>query len=240
LALPPQGMRFSVIDVAAPGRSAHHPGITLEGVISGDRDNSSIGRNLREAGPRLPASTLIRTLDAAPGDHRARRHQLGRQALLPWQVRPTMEPGSFSRTEGSADAGQDPVVSRKCAHASVRHTSDQQHRAPGSPGEASCAATAPSGNLRVLHRGPLLEQAGLAESWRESPPAPAARQRLKPSEQDGALHPGPGGLGTATGRRWDGHTVFGSYEIVPPGELGRRAPREQAPRGSPCRGWSVG
>jgi len=38
LALAPQGMRFSVIviDVAAPGRSARHPGITPGGVICGD------------------------------------------------------------------------------------------------------------------------------------------------------------------------------------------------------------
>jgi hypothetical protein len=30
----------TVIDVAAPGRSAHHPGITPGGVIFGDRHNS--------------------------------------------------------------------------------------------------------------------------------------------------------------------------------------------------------
>jgi hypothetical protein len=30
-------------DVAAPGRSAHHPGITPGRVIRGERDNSSIG-----------------------------------------------------------------------------------------------------------------------------------------------------------------------------------------------------
>lgn len=50
LALPP-GMRFSVIviviDVAAPGRTAHHPTITPRGVICGDRDDSAITRNLR-------------------------------------------------------------------------------------------------------------------------------------------------------------------------------------------------
>ena len=55
-------MRFYVIviDVAAPGRSVHHLGITPGGVICGHRDNSAIGRNLR-AGPRLPARTLIRS-----------------------------------------------------------------------------------------------------------------------------------------------------------------------------------
>jgi len=31
---------FIVIDVAAPGRSVHHPGITPGRVICGDRDNS--------------------------------------------------------------------------------------------------------------------------------------------------------------------------------------------------------
>jgi hypothetical protein len=29
-------------DVAVPGRSAHHPGVTLGGVIYGDRDNSTV------------------------------------------------------------------------------------------------------------------------------------------------------------------------------------------------------
>jgi hypothetical protein len=36
-------------------------------VICGDRDNSSMGRSLRVAGSRAPASTLIRAADAAPG-----------------------------------------------------------------------------------------------------------------------------------------------------------------------------
>jgi len=62
-------MRFYVIviDVAAPGRSVHHLGITPGGVICGHRDNSAIGRNLRARAPRLPALTLIRTADARPG-----------------------------------------------------------------------------------------------------------------------------------------------------------------------------
>jgi hypothetical protein len=39
-------MRFSVIVIhgAAPGRFAHHPGVTSEGVICGHRDNSAIAR----------------------------------------------------------------------------------------------------------------------------------------------------------------------------------------------------
>ena len=36
-------------------------------------------------------------------------------------------------------------------------------------------------------------------------------------------------------RHWDGLAVVGS-EGVAPGGLGRRAPQEQAPQGSPCRG----
>ena len=44
---------------AAPGRCAHHPGITPGGVICGDRDNSPMGRGVRVAGPRVPAGTLI-------------------------------------------------------------------------------------------------------------------------------------------------------------------------------------
>jgi hypothetical protein len=35
-------------------------------VICGDRDNSSMGRGVRVAGLRVPASTLVRTADAAP------------------------------------------------------------------------------------------------------------------------------------------------------------------------------
>src|SRR6266536_1468612 len=53
-------------DVAAPGRSAHHPGITPAGVICGDRDNSSMGRGARVAGPRVPAGTLIRLGQISP------------------------------------------------------------------------------------------------------------------------------------------------------------------------------
>src|SRR6266566_9837575 len=45
-------------DVAAPGRSAHHPGITPGRVIRGDRDNSSVGA-AGVAGSRVPASTVI-------------------------------------------------------------------------------------------------------------------------------------------------------------------------------------
>src|SRR6266576_4213281 len=44
------------IDVAAPGRSAHHPGITPGRVICGG-DNNPMGRAVRVAGPRVPAST---------------------------------------------------------------------------------------------------------------------------------------------------------------------------------------
>ena len=54
------GMRLSgSSNVAAPGRCAHHPGITPGGVICGDRDNSPMGRGVRVASPRVPASTLI-------------------------------------------------------------------------------------------------------------------------------------------------------------------------------------
>jgi hypothetical protein len=54
-----------VINGAAPGRCAHHPGITPGGVICGDRDNSPMGRGVRVAVPRVPASKLI--------SHRPRR-----------------------------------------------------------------------------------------------------------------------------------------------------------------------
>src|SRR5262245_13353429 len=74
-------------DVAGPGCCAHHPGITLGGVIcgGGDDDASPVGRGADVASPRVPATALIRA-GAAPGDHLAPgivRH--GRQAPLPWQ-----------------------------------------------------------------------------------------------------------------------------------------------------------
>jgi hypothetical protein len=40
------------IDAAAPGRSAHHPGITPGRVICGDGDTSPVGRGVRVTGPR--------------------------------------------------------------------------------------------------------------------------------------------------------------------------------------------
>src|SRR5215472_13559699 len=67
---PPDGSACN--DVAGPGCCAHHPGITLGGVICGGGDDASpAGRGADVAGPRVPASALIRT-DAAPGDHLAR------------------------------------------------------------------------------------------------------------------------------------------------------------------------
>lgn len=64
-----RGMRSSVVvvEVAAPGRIPHHPGITPAGVICGDHDNGSISRGVRVAGPRMPACTLTPTTDAARG-----------------------------------------------------------------------------------------------------------------------------------------------------------------------------
>ena len=37
-------------------------------------------------------------------------------------------------------------------------------------------------------------------------------------------------------RHWDGLAVVGSEGAALPGGLGRRAPQERAPQGSPCRG----
>src|SRR5215831_20403624 len=48
-------------DGAGPGCCAHHPGITLGGVICGGGDASPVGRGAEVAGPRVPASALIRT-----------------------------------------------------------------------------------------------------------------------------------------------------------------------------------
>src|SRR5262245_63714063 len=54
-------------DGAGPGCCAHHPGITLGGVIcGGGGDASPVGRGAEVAGPGVPASALVRT-DAAPG-----------------------------------------------------------------------------------------------------------------------------------------------------------------------------
>jgi hypothetical protein len=63
-----QSGRFPVIHVGAPGSSAHHPGITPGRVIRGERDDNSMGRGVRVAGLRVPASTLIALRTRRPGD----------------------------------------------------------------------------------------------------------------------------------------------------------------------------
>ena len=214
LALPLQGCGSRLfIDVAAPGHSAHHPGITRGGVMCGDRDNSSIGRNLR-GWPRPACEHLDpQGGSGAPGSSR-RHYQLGRRALLLWKGRP-----SFSARRVSQRREFKPQHAR----ASDGHPSNQQRRAPevscGSiprhyraarsavSRDQNCAGSPPvlsqhsQATCASRHRGSLLEQAGLAEAGGSH----HQRQRLKRSEQDDAPHPGPSGAGTATSRRWDRH-----------------------------------
>lgn len=95
-----------VINGAAPGRCAHHPGITPGGVICGDRDSPMV-RGVRVAGPRVPASTLIShcrgsvrgSSCAATSTARFARQRFHHRVL------PAMAPGSFSRRTASQRPG---------------------------------------------------------------------------------------------------------------------------------------
>lgn len=213
LALPPQGCGSRLfIDVAAPGHSAHHPGITPGGVC-GDRDNSSIGRNLR-GWPR-PACEHLDPQGGrgAPGII-APASSAWSSGSASWKDRPSFSARTVSQRR---------EFKPQHARASHGHASNQQRRAPevswGSiPRHYRAARQAVSRNQNCAdsplvlsqhsqatcasrHRGSLLEQAGLAEARGSH----HQRQRLKRPEQDDAQHPGPSGAGTATSRRWDRH-----------------------------------
>jgi len=85
--------RRHLTDVAAPGRPAHHPGITPGGVICGDRENSPMSQCARMADRRVPASTLIPY-------HRRRRPGI----ILPGaMISPVIKP--TSTTGGSRECG---------------------------------------------------------------------------------------------------------------------------------------
>ena len=166
-------MRFYVIviDVAAPGRSVHHLGITPGGVICGHRDNSAIGRSLRA---RALACTHV-------DPHRGRaRPGIIAPGVIAWPPgfasttgRPAMEPGSFSRTQGSANAGQRRLCTPVPAAATPLPSSVPRHdravrREVGRDQNCARLAAGPiatqPGNLRACHRGPLPGQAGRDEA----------------------------------------------------------------------------
>ena len=128
-------------DVAGPGCCAHHPGITLGGVICGGGDDDSpVGRGADVAGPRVPASALIRT-GARPGIV-----QHGRQAPLPRQGRRWSCPGSCSRADGHAAPGSSALSTPRCGRrpfpvaSSTPGTPFNGLSAPGSPARALCAS----------------------------------------------------------------------------------------------------
>ena len=133
------GMRLSASsNGAAPGRCAHHPGITPGGVICGDRDSPMV-RGVRVAGPRVPASTLIShrrggvrgSSCAATSSARFARQRFHDRVL------PAMAPGSFSRRTVSQRPGNSgPSTPRATgSHPLCPSAPAQAHR--GSPGRAN-------------------------------------------------------------------------------------------------------
>ena len=240
-------MRFYVIviDVAAPGRSVHHLGITPGGVICGHRDNSAIGRSLRA---RALACTHV-------DPHRGRaRPGIIAPGVIAWPPgfasttgRPAMEPGSFSRTQGSANAGQrrlctpvpaaaTPLPSSVPRHdRAVRREVGRDQNCAGSPpvpsqhGQATCAP------VIVAHcpgRPVVTKPEGATTASTSGSPASQA------SEQGNAPNPGLGGRGHSDQLAPGRTCPLGSRpgQAVPPGGRDAALPRGQAPRGSPCRG----
>jgi hypothetical protein len=132
-------------------RSAHHPGITPEGVILGDCDNSSMGRGVRLAGPCVPASTLIRTADAAPG----------RSSCLRRSARPS---GSHSMAVPAGDGTRDFLPHGRSANAGQLRAQHTPMR-PAAPmtshtRETPCNGSAYRGSPGAEHCAPQASNAG--------------------------------------------------------------------------------
>jgi len=179
------GMRLSESsNVAAPGRCAHHPGITPGGVICGDRD-SPMNRGVRVASPRVPASTLIshrrggvrgsscaatssarfarqrfhdRVLSAmAPGSSPAGRLANGRATPGPARPRPaaTRHDPQHPLKRTGAPLGEPIWGKGKRPRPHERHPSkDQGCRGPPSV-PGICQRSVEPGNLRACRGGPL-------------------------------------------------------------------------------------
>jgi hypothetical protein len=197
-------------NVAAPGRCAHHPGITPGGVIV----IAPMGRGVRVASPRVPASTLIShrrggvrgreraaTLSACSSSNASTTGSYRR-----W--RPGLSPagrlanGRQLRAQHARATGSRPLCPSAPAQARRGSPGGSHSGAKGNghartkdipagirgAGATQRAGNMPKGpvepgNLRACRGGPLLELAGLAEAGGEPPGAPAACQRTRALEQ---------------------------------------------------------
>jgi len=204
---------------AAPGRCAHHPGITPGGVICGDRD-SPMGRGVRVAGPRVPAGTLIsRRPGRRPGIilrgdviSPVRQATLPRQGLIgdgarvfsrrtvsqrPGNSGPSTPvtgsyplcPSAPAQAHRPPPGGANLVYGRRPCPHERHPSKDQECRGTQRAGNMPKGSVEP-GNLRACRGGPLLELAGLPEAGGEPPGAPAACQRTRASGTGSTLHPG--------------------------------------------------
>ena len=257
------GMRLSESsNGAAPGRCAHHPGITPGGVICGDRD-SPMGRGVRVAGPRVPAGTLIsRRPGRRPGIilrgdviSPVRQATLPRQGLIgdgarvfsrrtvsqrPGNSGPSTPvtgsyplcPSAPAQAHRPPPGGANLVYGRRPCPHERHPSKDQECRGTQRAGNMPKGSVEP-GNLRACRGGPLLELAGLAEAGGEQPGAPAACQRTRASGTGSTLHPRRVGGCTAISWRWDGHALFG------PMRLRRRAARDAALPGAAAAGFTL-
>ncbi len=128
------GMRLSESsNVAAPGRCAHHPGITPGGVICGDRD-SPINRGVRVASPRVPASTLISHRRGGVRGSSCAATSSARFATQRFhdRVLSAMVPGSFSRRTVSQRPAT-PGPARPCHRQPPAMPLSTRSSAPGLP-----------------------------------------------------------------------------------------------------------
>ena len=130
---------------------------------------------------------------------------------------------SESTSSGSSHEGRSRISAASlpmAGHRAARLAVSRDQNRAGSP---SRFIAGQPGNLRVRRRGPLREQAGLAEAGRSHQEHQRLASGLQPAEQGRALHPGPGGPGHSDQLALDGHAVVG-LDGTPPGGLGPRHP----------------
>ena len=161
------GMRLSESsNVAAPGRCAHHPGITPGGVICGDRD-SPMNRGVRVASPRVPASTLIShrrggvrgSSCAATSSARFARRRFHNRVLS------AMAPGSFSRRTVSQRPAT-PGPARPCHRQPPAMPLSTRSSAPGLPWGSQSGAKG-NGHARTKDIAARIRGTGGHPAYRE-------------------------------------------------------------------------
>ena len=199
------GMRLSESsNVAAPGRCAHHPGITPGGVICGDRD-SPMNRGVRVASPRVPASTLIShrrggvrgSSCAATSSARFARQRFHDRVLS------AMAPGSFSRRTVSQRPAT-PGPARPCHRQPPAMPLSTRSSAPGLPWGSQSGAKG-NGHARTKEIAARIRVPGATQRTGNMP---------KGSVEPGNLRACRGGLSGRT-------CLLRSDETAPPGDLGR-------------------